>query len=141
MVIPPLGNDQAYGRFPDGTPVLEELAVATPLGPNQQGGFGLRLSGNCPGVVSLHVGGATPGGAVAFVAAAGLGSFSIPNGFPCAGTLLDLDPLSALVVGQMSANANGIATLSGDTPDTYHGSIHVQALDVSSCSTSTTVGL
>jgi hypothetical protein len=141
LLFPALSNDESFGRFPDGTPIVEHFVTPTPAQTNEQGGLALRLSGNCPGEISLHVGGATPGGTVAFIAAAGPGSFAIPNGFPCAGLMVSLDANTAMVAGQVNADGNGYASLTTDTPANFCGTIMMQALDISSCTITSVVGL
>ncbi|MCA9489772.1 MAG: hypothetical protein KC621_07600, partial [Myxococcales bacterium] len=49
--------------------------------------------GECPGSIALSIGGMTPGGQVAIVSSGGTGAFIVPNGQPCAGTQLGLDPV------------------------------------------------
>lgn len=115
------------------TPAIDNLEFET-------GGFGLSLAGACPGPVTLTASGATPGGAVAFLYAFGTGSFAIPPGFPCAGTVLGLDS-SVRLGGTASASAGGTATLSASAPAAACGRVFLQAVDLSSCATSNVLGL
>jgi len=141
LLFPQLNNDESFGRFPDGTPAVETFLSPTPQATNQSGGFALRVTGNCPGELALHVGGATPGGTVVLVGAIGGGNFPIPNGYPCAGTMLGLDAGSATIAGQVTADSNGHAVLLINGQESYCGNVVVQALDVTSCTLSDAEGL
>ncbi|MDP7062070.1 MAG: CotH kinase family protein [Planctomycetota bacterium] len=136
LLFPGLGNDESFGRFPDGTVAVETFTSATPEATNASGGFALRVTGNCPGELTFHAGGATPGGTVVFVGSIGGGSFPIPSGYPCAGSMLGLDSGSATIVGQVTADANGQASMVIDGQESYSGSVVLQALDVTSCNLS-----
>lgn len=98
----------------------------------------LSITGTCPGQVQLDVTGATSGGTVAFVYASGPGSVTIPSGV-CAGTQLGLNA-SARLINTVTADGNGDATLVGNAPAVACGGV-VQALDVSTCTTTNVVGL
>ena len=141
MLFPALATDASFGRFPDGTPVLENFAVATPAASNDQGSFALRTTGNCPGQVSLHAAGASSGGQVIFVASLGSGSFTIPGGFPCAGLVLGLDPGTITLLGAPSADANGRVSITFEMPESLCDLVTAQAVDVNSCVTSGTLSL
>ncbi len=100
----------------------------------------LVASGSCPGRMTLTASGNTPGGTVAFVRATGVGSQRIPNNNPCAGTILGLNQ-TATLVGTRTADAQGVATISGTVPPIACGRIFVQAIDVQTCLTSNVRGL
>jgi hypothetical protein len=91
-------------------------------------------TGNCPSVqFELEL--ATPNGQVALLYAATPGSFVIPAGNPCAGTMLGLS--YPVTVGAMvTANGLGEATLNTNVPAAACGNFYMQAIDVSSCTTS-----
>lgn len=99
------------------------------------GGLSLTVTGSCPGQMSVAVSGATPGGTVAFIRAFGTGSCVIPGG-PCGGTQLGLSCNGAALVGTDTADANGNASISGNAPAAACGRAFVQALDVTTCTTS-----
>ncbi|MHC4379620.1 MAG: CotH kinase family protein [Planctomycetota bacterium] len=141
MLFPSLAADESFGRFPDGTPGLESLAVATPSASNDQGGFALRTTGNCPGQVSLHAAGASSGGQVIFVASIGSGSFTIPGGFPCAGLVLGLDPATITLLGAPNADATGRSSISFQMPESLCDLVTAQAVDVNTCVMSSTLSL
>lgn len=95
--------------------------------------FTLRLSGTCPGPVTVDITGATPGGTVAIAySRTGAGSFTIPSG-PCAGRALPID--RARLGTTTTANGAGMRTL---TPTFGAGlcGISVVAVDVATCSVS-----
>jgi len=97
--------------------------------------FNLTITGSCPGPMAFDVTGATPNGDVAFVYALGTGSFVIPNGKPCAGTTLGLNN-SVKLARLVSADGNGNASTNSSIPQAACGSVFVQAIDLSTCSTS-----
>lgn len=105
-------------------------------------GFTLSASGTCPGPMTFSASGATPSGTVAFVWGLS-GTFSIPGGKPCAGTVLDLVPLLTPAPGYLlaGANANGDVSIQAIVPAGACGTVLVQAVDLASCTTSNTVGL
>jgi len=122
-------------------------AIASPptnlarLGPNflwePAGGSGVDLtfSGKCPGMGTFDVSGATPDSRVALVYGFGTGPTTIPNTFPCAGTVLDLGApnLDHIVI---FTDANGDGTYSTFLPDSACGAVKVQALDLATCAVS-----
>jgi hypothetical protein len=99
-----------------------------------EGGLHLDVSGACPGLNTATVTGATPGGSVAIGISAVAGSFVIPSGFLCAGTVLGLGGTPSLAA-VLSADGSGTATLSGSVPAALCG-YSVQAVDLTSCTTS-----
>jgi hypothetical protein len=134
MVFPALGDDQAYGREPDGTPLIGILATPTPGTPNTSGSFAITASGNNPGPQELHLSGATPGGDLFVLAAGAAGSFQVPAGFPCAGTTLGLSGTTIRLLASTTADVEGAADLSITLPASLSGVVRVQALDANSCS-------
>ncbi|TAH36875.1 MAG: calcium-binding protein [Planctomycetota bacterium] len=105
-------------------------------------GFMLATSGTCPGPMTLTASNGTPGGTVAFVWGTS-GSFTIPAGNPCAGTLLDLVPLLSPPPGYLLATADGSGTATASilVPSGACGTVRMQAVDLSSCTTSNTASL
>lgn len=102
-------------------------------------GLGLALSGTCPNL-TFEVVDATPNGQVALLYAYQTGSFVIPQGMPCAGTTLGLGSSVALGT-MMTADPLGNITLSATIPAGACGAVYLQALDLSSCDTSTVVAV
>ena len=87
--------------------------------------------------MGAKVSGATPNGQVGVVWAKGNGGpTSIPNGYPCAGTLMDLNS-SMQQLDIVTTDANGFAAIG---PMMVHpsaaGLVHLQAVDIANCETS-----
>ncbi len=110
--------------------------VATWLG--YGGGLGLSFRGDCPGQMTFSISGATPSRAVAVVYGAGDGPTTVPGGFPCAGTMLEVGG-PGLAYQQFTADASGNVTVTTNVPAGACGSLRIQALDVASCATSNVV--
>jgi len=103
----------------------------------QGGGFVLALDGDCPGLMTASVTGATPYGMVAFAYGFAAGSTeALPV---CPGVFLDI--AYAQLGGLTTADANGDASVQGNVPAQGCGNVIVQALDVESCTTSNVVGI
>ena len=86
----------------------------------------------------IKVRGATPNTDIALFASVGpSGTYTIPSGFPCAGTVLDLNPTTVRLVTVTSADVQGKVTL-GPTilPPSALLSYQLQALDLQTCITS-----
>jgi hypothetical protein len=143
LIFPELDPDQAFGRFPDGSELVGVLSSPSPGESNTSGGggsFALTVTGGCPGLVSLYASGSTPGGRVAFLAAAGTGQYTIPRGPVCVGTTLGLNS-SVRVAGLVNADSLGTAVISAVVPEPLCDRIYVQALDFGTCSTTQVEGL
>jgi hypothetical protein len=111
---------------------LELVLDCTPAGPN------LDVSGVCPGPAQVAITGITPGGDVAVVKGASLGSTPVPAG-PCIGTLLDLDGPSLVTIindadndGNVFANPNLNSPVCGKP---------IQIIDLTTCTPSNPVFL
>lgn len=115
-----------------GTMYFDDITIE----PAGGGGLSLALSGTCPGQVTAAVSGATPGGNVAFIRGFATGSCAIPPGNPCAGTEIGLSCSGAALLGLDQADDQGNASLSGNAPAGACGRVFVQAVDLSTCSTS-----
>ncbi|MFW5653811.1 MAG: hypothetical protein ACOC0P_07165, partial [Planctomycetota bacterium] len=100
----------------------------------------LSISGACPGSVTVEVTNVTPNGSVAIVYGFGSGPTTIPSGFPCSGTVLNVGNPN-LDYQVVSADASGVATLNAFAPAVACGAVQVQALDLTDCETSNVVGL
>lgn len=118
-----------YDVVPGGAGTISAGAVVP------EPGLGMSLSGACPSL-TFDITYATPSGSVALLYANGTGSFVVPNGMACAGTVLGLNNTVALA-SMLQADANGNVTLSANVPAGACGAFYVQALDMTSCETST----
>lgn len=99
--------------------------------------FSLWTTGETGGPMSVRAVGATPGGTVAvLLAIGGGGPTAIPGGYPCAGTLLDLNSsLSPLRI--LRADSHGRLQICPlQVPTSYGGTTHLQAVDLLTCRTS-----
>lgn len=105
------------------------------------GGPFLSISGNCPGSMNLTVNNVTPNGVISILYAFNTGTFVIPNGFPCAGTVLGLGSLGLTLGSSGTADASGTFSLNQTVPSAACGNFFVQAVDVSQCTTTNVVGL
>ncbi len=92
----------------------------------------LTAIGSCPGSMLFKVTRATPGGMVAILSALGEGEFAIPNGNPCAGTLLGLQR-AIRVATTKRAGMDGSVAVPAYVTQQVCGRVYLQALDVSSC--------
>lgn len=95
----------------------------------------LSVDGVCPGDVMVTASGAGRGSEVALIMGRAEGSFTIPDGMPCGGTVLGLGGAGLTVVGTATADADGIAIFGGTVPTFLCGRF-LQAIDLSSCTTS-----
>ncbi|MFQ5737527.1 MAG: sialidase family protein [Acidobacteriota bacterium] len=95
-------------------------------------GSQLGVSGTCPGMIRVSLGGATANRRVVLLAALSEGSFTLPAG-RCAGTVLDLQ--SPTVVRLFLTDANGGAFFVQPAPPQVCGT-PLQALDLLTCQTS-----
>lgn len=86
----------------------------------------------------IKVRGATPSTDVALFASVGpAGTYTIPGGFPCAGTVLDLNPTTVRLLTVATADAQGEVTLGpAILPPSALFSAQLQALDLQTCVTS-----
>jgi len=98
----------------------------------------MKVSGDCPGRLTIEAMNATPDSTVAFIYAFGAGSVVIPNGI-CAGTELGLDG-SLRLAAKVTANGSGTAILSRTVPaGACGGRVFIQAVDVGTCTPSNVV--
>ncbi len=97
----------------------------------------LVVESTCPsgGPIQVSWSNATPGGQVALLFARIAGSFAIPNGRPCAGTVLGLGPNQLQIAFQGSAGPEGSRTLNSNAGAGACGG-HLQLLDLATCRTS-----
>lgn len=100
------------------------------------GGPTLGKSGTCPGSMSVHVAGCTPGGGVAIIY--GQAGSHVKGGAVCNGTVVRITRPTLCSV--LNADASGNAGKTFNAPPGACG-LTVQAVDISTCATSNTVTL
>ena len=122
------GNDVANSSL-----VLDLLAVSL----NDTCGLELKQIGTCNSLVDFEISGATPFGNVLILIGHNYGSFAIPAGKPCAGTMLDLAPNNIRLAGVGVADANGEINVSFWAGPTCCGQI-MQVVDQTTCEVSNT---
>ena len=97
-------------------------------------GMSLDLSGSCPGMTTVEVHGASPGGRLAIVGSAELGPWTLPV-TDCAGT--ELDVVSPQLLGTPTADGSGSLTftrsVAGGVCDR-----NLQVMDLDTCEVSNT---
>lgn len=100
-------------------------------------GIELAIDGACPGRVSAIVTGAQPGAPVmlAYALSDAQGT-AVPN---CMGVFFSLR--TAVIVGQLPANGNGMAVFSGNVPRAGCGRLYLQAAEIGRCILSNTARL
>jgi len=132
--------DTGIGRFlvngggdaPVGTTILVDNISASPLPP-----VGSKLTGSCPGNVTLELTEGTPGGEVFVLSSALKGSERVPGG-ACAGVLTDLADLDTR--RRETFGPSGALELTLSLPPDACGRF-VQAIDVESCRSSALVSV
>jgi len=97
-------------------------------------GLGLSLVGGCPGTVVVAITNGQPGARVALVNAEAPGSARIPNGLPCAGTVLGLNG-SARLLATLRFGRDRIANVQGEASSGACGT-YLQAVGLNDCSMS-----
>ncbi|MBL1218357.1 MAG: LamG domain-containing protein [Planctomycetes bacterium] len=108
----------------------QEIADLAQCSPDPE----LAITGDCPSMMTMSATGLTPGGTVVFLVAPDVGSFTIPNDYMCAGTLLGLN--SRVLLGMVStANNNGETSPRVFAAPAVCG-YAVQVVDLSTCKTS-----
>jgi len=100
-------------------------------------GISLIVDATCPagGPISVSWSGATPTGQIALIFARNTGSFVIPSGNPCSGTILGLGANQLQLAYQGGAGANGSKNLNSNAAPGACGG-YLQLLDQFSCGTS-----
>ncbi|MFG0330750.1 MAG: beta strand repeat-containing protein [Phycisphaerales bacterium] len=129
--LPALVDPQAKWRVEYLTDSLRLQVVAKPT---------LTVTAPCPNGGAGQVGwsNATPNGQVAIVFSTQQGSFTIPSGFACAGTELEIGPANLQVAFQGPAGATGSRTLNVNFPRSSCGGF-IQLIDAASCNVSNVV--
>ena len=91
-------------------------------------GMQLFIQGSCPGTVTLEAKSATAGATVFFAYGFASGSTNLPG---CAGTSIDIK--RARLAGARTADASGVAKLTGFAPASVCGRLFIQAAEKVSC--------
>lgn len=113
-------------------------AAVYKFAPAGSGGYTLRVSGACPGRLTIEWSGAAPRQQQGLLFASGRGSQRIPNGQPCAGTVLGLNAQNLRLVsppGFFSTGNNGSGSISGQAAPGACGG-YLQLIQGGSCITS-----
>src|SRR5690606_2431904 len=149
-IVGPLADDRAHFGFAvalDATTALVGAPDADPSGLSSGAAFAfdaapaecpsLIVDAACPdgGVGTIAWSGATPGGSVAVVYAATEGAVVIPDGSPCAGTMLALGGEGIRLVFQGVSDDTG----SGSSQARHAAGVGralVQLIDLATCRTS-----
>jgi hypothetical protein len=100
------------------------------------GGYRLRLSGSCPGQVQVAWSGGTPNRVQGLVFGQNLGSTTIPNQYPCAGTVLGVSGQVRLVDPPgFFSNQGGSGSINGNAGTAACGR-YLQLVEGGTCQTS-----
>jgi len=101
------------------------------------GGFGIEVSGDCPGTMTVCATGANQGDLIAIAYGFSAGqSGPVPG---CSGLYVDI--AKAQVAGKGKADANGSYCAKGNVPQGACGRVLVQAVNKTQCLTSAVVGI
>lgn len=93
---------------------------------------------SCPTPFEMEITNATPGATIVVLYSTSSGSFTIPNAYTCAGTVLDLGGVPT-IGGRALADANGDATIVFPSVPAITCSLYLQAIDLTTCETSNVV--
>ncbi|MBL1218926.1 MAG: hypothetical protein D8M59_15710 [Planctomycetes bacterium] len=107
---------------------------------NCQPTFRLAVSGPCPGPMRLSTSHGTSHESVAFLYGFSAGTTVIPPRFPCAGTTINLGSGAALIETAV-ADEHGTAVIDVDVPSSACSRVLVQAVDLTTCTTTRVTGL
>jgi len=130
----PAGSSVARVRFTTSDGAGDPIGLGAIVG-----GLTLTITGPCPGLGTVDVSGASPGGTVAIVYALAQGSFPVPSGRPCAGTVLGLAATGITLAATPTADPTGSVSLPATLPGNACGVGAVQAVDLTTCTTSNVV--
>ena len=108
---------------------IDSLEYGTGVG----GGLAIDMDGTCPGPVTLTVTGASVTGVVAIVYSQAPGTFTIPGGQTCGGTVLGL--AGPVQIGPTDNSGGTVRTFSPTLPRGACG-LFIQAIDATSCNVS-----
>lgn len=101
----------------------------------------LRLTGDCPGILTMSARNATPGGDVAFFCSRTIDFGLAPEG-ACSGTLMSVGrPFQGTTPQTVTADAMGMIELPFNVPSEYCGELFLQAVDLTTCQTSNVLRL
>jgi len=134
MIDPPTGTFSLVDR---GTYFSLWAEAAFVEGPNDS--FALWLGGETDGPMTVHLSGASPNAniAIAWERGGGVaGPTAIPAGFPCSGTLVDLTSGMQLLTILNTDASGAVSTPPQFVPAGARRTVHLQAIDLSTCETS-----
>lgn len=114
------------------------LAVMLAMGFSEASGQVLTQSGPCPGTKTFTVTGGAPFTRYAFIHAANTGSWVVPGGLVCAGTVTGL-AAPVTLAGYVPANAGGTAVVTVNIPPPVCGNRYLQVVDAMVCTTSNVI--
>lgn len=101
------------------------------------GSYRIRISGTCPGTVTINWDNATPNRQQGLVFASNQGNFTIPGGI-CAGTQLGLGSQNLRLVNTLGTGPNGSGSVNGLAGTSACGGF-IQFIEAPSCQTSNVV--
>lgn len=102
--------------------------------------FDVQIVGvDCPGEFEVVWSGASANGPVAILFASNVGSFVVPGGQLCAGTVLGLGRLRLQLIDTAASDGNGIGTFGRIVSSPLACGGYVQLVDITTCETSNLV--
>lgn len=101
------------------------------------GSYRIRISGTCPGTVTINWDNTTPNRQQGILFASSQGNFVIPGGI-CAGTELGLSNQNLRLVNTLGTGANGSGSVNGQAGTSACGGF-IQFVEAPSCQTSNVV--
>ncbi len=129
-------EDRAMGR----QKLLVVLVAALMLGlaSHQASAQVLTQAGPCPGTKTFSVTGGAAFTRFAFIHSAGTGSWTVPGGLICFGTVTGLaNPVT--LAGFVPANGSGNASVNMFVPAGVCGNRYLQVIDTITCTTSNVI--
>ncbi|MBL1216535.1 MAG: hypothetical protein D8M59_03475 [Planctomycetes bacterium] len=121
----------AGGGVPDNVTAYDNIGIE-PTGRS----LWTCINGDCPGLVSISVSGATSRGDVALVAGLTGGQYVNPKP-PCQGITIDINPPFLNGFPRVErASSDGKVFIAGDMPRNLCGRLYVQAVDLTTCNVS-----
>lgn len=128
-------NDPTKGAYYD-SGLGRELTVGTLTVEQNVGGYRLRVSGTCPGRVTVEWSGGTPNNQQGLVFGANQGNTVIPTNQPCSGTVLGVSGQVRLVDPPgLFGNQGGAGSISGSA-GTAACNGYLQLVEGGTCQTS-----
>ncbi|MCH2101600.1 MAG: CotH kinase family protein [Planctomycetes bacterium] len=134
LLLPELGKDQSFARFPDGGEQALVSDQPTPEDGNAAPRFTVLQTGYAPDEILIDAVGATPQGKVAFVYSLNTGNWTVTGGTPCDGLGLGLAPpvvLASYEIADAFGNAQVVVP-----EEILPGPIYVQVIEGARCEAS-----